>query len=41
MKTQISHYKVNREIFIDYMDAYKYCIQNKIDANKIIKTNKY
>ena len=41
MKTQIAHYKVNAEIFIDYMDAYKYCIKNKIDANKIIKTKKY
>ena len=41
MKTQIAHYKVNKQIFIDYMDVYKYCIKNKIDANKIIKTKKY
>ena len=41
MKTQISHYKIHGQIFIDYMDAYEYCIQNKIDANKIIKTIKH
>jgi len=41
MKTQILHYKIHGQIFIDYMDAYKYCIQNKIDASKIVKTNKY
>jgi hypothetical protein len=41
MKTQIAHYKKHGQIFIDYMDAYEYCIQNRIDANKIIKTNKY
>ena len=41
MKTQIAHYKINSQIFIDYIDAYEYCIQNKIDANQIIKTTKH
>ena len=41
MKTQIAHYKINSQIFIDYIDAYKYCLKNKIDANQIIKTTKH
>jgi len=37
----IKHYKVGNEIFIDYMDAYEYCIENKISVELIIKTNEY
>ena len=41
MKTKIAHYKVNSQIFIDYMDAYEYCLKHKIDINEIIKTKQY
>jgi hypothetical protein len=37
----IKHYAINNLIFIDYMEAYNYCIKNKLDTNQIIKTYKY
>jgi hypothetical protein len=39
--TEISHYKVNNEIFVDYMDAMNYCDKNKLSYSKIKKTKKY
>lgn len=40
-KSEISHYKVNGHIFIDYDDAMNYCDKNKLPYSKIIKTKKY
>ena len=40
-KSEISHYKVNGHIFIDYMDAIDYCDKNKLSYSKIIKTKTY
>lgn len=40
----ISHYiikDIENIIFIDYIDAYKYCKKNKIKINLIIKTKIY
>lgn len=37
----ISHYIVRDQLFIDYMDAFKYCLKHKIDINEIIKTKQY
>ncbi len=37
----MSHYVVNGEVFIDYMDAMNYCDRNKLSYNKIKKTKKY
>ena len=39
--TTTKHYKINDQIFIDYMDTYEYCIKNKISTELIIKTNEY
>jgi hypothetical protein len=41
IKMTTKHYKINDQIFIDYMDAYEYCIKNKISTELIIKTNEY
>ena len=40
-QAKISHYVINDIIFIDYLEAFKYCLKNKIDINLIIKTKKY
>ena len=37
----MKHYKINNQIFIDYMDAYDYCIKNNLSIELIIKTDKY
>jgi hypothetical protein len=39
--TEIGHYIVNNEIFVDYMDAINYCDKNKLSYTKIKKTKKY
>jgi hypothetical protein len=39
--TEISHYKVNDKIFVDYMDAMDYCDKNKLSYSKIVKTKKH
>ncbi len=38
---KISHYVINDIIFIDYLDAFKYCLKHKLNTNLIIKTKKY
>jgi hypothetical protein len=40
----IAHYIIDIEskpLFIDYMDAYNYCIENKLRSDLIIKTKIY
>jgi hypothetical protein len=37
----MKHYTINNLIFIDYIEAYNYCVKNKLDTNQIIKTDKY
>lgn len=40
-KSEISHYYVDNNLFIDYMDAIEYCDQAKISYDKIVKTKKH
>ena len=40
-KSEISHYYVYNNLFVDYMDAIDYCDQEKISYDKIVKTKKY
>ena len=39
--SELSHYKVGNEIFIEYDDAMNYCDKNNLSYDKIIKTKKY
>lgn len=38
---KIKHYKVNNEVFVDYMDAVTYCDKHNISYDCIIKTDSY
>lgn len=40
-KSEISHYKVRGEIFVDYMDAMDYCDRKNISYDEIVKTKSY
>ena len=40
-QAKISHYVINDNIFIDYLDAFKFCIKHNLNTNLIIKTKKY
>jgi hypothetical protein len=40
-KSKIAHYKVDGEIFIDYMEAVAYCDKHNCSYDKIVKTKEY
>lgn len=40
-RAKISHYVIKDLIFINYMDAFKYCLKHNLDTKLIIKTKKY
>lgn len=40
-KSKIKHYYVYELLFIDYMDAYNYCIENLISPNNIVSSYYY
>lgn len=40
-QAKISHYVIKDAIFINYMDAFKFCLKHNLDINLIIKTKKY
>jgi hypothetical protein len=41
MKSEISHYYVNENIFIDYMDAVDFCDKLNLSYSLIIKSKSY
>lgn len=41
MNSEIKHYFVGEKLFIDYMDAFNYCIENLIDSNSITSSKMY
>lgn len=41
MKSEISHYVVCGNLFINYDDAIDWCIKNKVSYNLIVKTKDY
>ena len=40
MKSEYKHYFVGKKLFIDYMDAFNYCVKNSINSN-IIRPSYY
>ena len=40
-KSKIKHYYVDDLLFIDYMDAYNYCVKNLISPNNIVSSYYY
>lgn len=40
-KSKIKHYLVGDKLFIDYMDAFNYCVKNAISSNDIVSSYNY
>ena len=40
-KSEFKHYFVNDVLFIEYMDAYNYCIKNLISSDNIVSSYYY
>ena len=41
MKSEYKHYFVGKKLFIDYMDAFNYCVENSIDSTTITSSYYY
>ena len=40
-KSEIKHYYVGELLFVDYMDAYNYCVKNLISPDNIVSSYYY
>ena len=40
-KSKIKHYLVDGLLFVDYMDAYDYCVKNLINPKNIVASYYY
>lgn len=40
-RSEIKHYFVGSMLFVDYMDAYNYCIENLINPDNIVSSYYY